>query len=339
VDHGKEFGMKIYYEKDADLNVLKGKKIAIIGYGSQGHAQAQNLRDSGLDVIVSQHEGTENYRFAVKDGFKPLPAGEASKQADLIQILTQDHVQAKLYESDVKPHLKKGKTLLFSHGFNIHYGQIMPPKEVDVVMIAPKGPGHLVRREFQKGGGVPCLVAIFQDASGKAKELALAYAKGLGATRSGVIETTFKEETETDLFGEQAVLCGGVTELIKAGFDTLVDAGYQPEIAYFECLHELKLIVDLIYEKGIPFMRYSISDTAEYGDLTRGKRIITPETRKEMKRILEEVQNGSFAREWILENQVGRPVFTALRRREAEHRIVAIGDKLRAMMSWLEEKV
>jgi ketol-acid reductoisomerase len=331
--------MKIYYDKDADLNVLKGKKIAILGYGSQGHAQAQNLRDSGLDVIVSQREGTENYRFAVKDGFKPLPAGEASKQADLIQILTQDHIQAKLYESDVKPHLKKGKTLLFSHGFNIHYGQIVPPKEVDVAMIAPKGPGHLVRREFQKGGGVPCLVAIFQDASGKAKELALAYAKGLGATRSGVIETTFKEETETDLFGEQAVLCGGVTELIKAGFDTLVNAGYQPEIAYFECLHELKLIVDLIYEKGIPFMRYSISDTAEYGDLTRGKRIITPETRKEMKRILEEVQNGSFAREWILENQVGRPVFTSLRRREAEHPIVAIGDKLRAMMSWLEEKV
>jgi ketol-acid reductoisomerase len=339
VDHGKESGMKIYYDKDADLNVLKGKKIAIIGYGSQGHAQAQNLRDSGLDVIVSQREGTENYRFAVKDGFKPLPAGEASKQADLIQILTQDHIQAKLYESDVKPHLKKGKTLLFSHGFNIHYGQIVPPKEVDVAMIAPKGPGHLVRREFQKGGGVPCLVAIFQDASGKARELALAYAKGLGATRSGVIETTFKEETETDLFGEQAVLCGGVTELIKAGFDTLVGAGYQPEIAYFECLHELKLIVDLIYEKGIPFMRYSISDTAEYGDLTRGKRIITPETRKEMKRILEEVQNGSFAREWILENQVGRPVFTSLRRREAEHPIVAIGDKLRAMMSWLEEKV
>ena len=331
--------MKIYYDKDADLNVLKGKKIAIIGYGSQGHAQAQNLRDSGLDVIVSQREGTENYRFAVKDGFKPLPAAEASKQADLIQILTQDHIQAKLYESDVKPHLKKGKTLLFSHGFNIHYGQIVPPKEVDVAMVAPKGPGHLVRREFQKGGGVPCLVAIFQDASGKARELALAYAKGLGATRSGVIETTFKEETETDLFGEQAVLCGGVTELIKAGFDTLVDAGYQPEIAYFECLHELKLIVDLIYEKGIPFMRYSISDTAEYGDLTRGKRIITPETRKEMRRILEEVQNGSFAREWILENQVGRPVFTALRRREAEHPIVAIGDKLRAMMSWLEEKV
>ena len=330
--------MKIYYDKDADLGVLKGKKIAIIGYGSQGHAQAQNLRDSGLEVLVSELEGTENYQFAVKDGFKPLKASDASKQADLIQILTQDHVQARLYENDVKPHLAKGKTLLFSHGFNIHYGQIVPAKEIDVVMIAPKGPGHLVRREFQKGGGVPCLVAIFQDSSKKALPTALAYAKGLGATRSGVIETTFKEETETDLLGEQAVLCGGVTELIKAGFDTLVEAGYQPEIAYFECLHELKLIVDLIYEKGIPFMRYSVSDTAEYGDLTRGKRIITQETRREMKRMLEEIQNGTFAKEWISENMAGRPVFTALRRREAEHPIVPIGDKLRSMMSWLEEK-
>ena len=330
--------MKIYYDKDADLGVLKGKKIAIIGYGSQGHAQAQNLRDSGLDVIVSELEGTENYQFAVRDGFKPLRASDASKQADMIQILTEDHVQARLYENDVKPHLVKGKTLLFSHGFNIHYGQIVPAKEIDVVMIAPKGPGHLVRREFQKGGGVPCLVAIYQDSSKKALPTALAYAKGLGATRSGVIETTFQEETETDLFGEQAVLCGGVTELIKAGFDTLVEAGYQPEIAYFECLHELKLIVDLIYEKGIPFMRYSVSDTAEYGDLTRGKRIITEETRREMKRMLEEVQNGTFAKEWISENMVGRPVFTALRRREAEHSIVPIGDKLRSMMRWLEEK-
>jgi ketol-acid reductoisomerase len=330
--------MRIYYDKDADLGVLKGRKIAIIGYGSQGHAQAQNLRDSGLDVIVSELEGTENYQFAVKDGFKPLRASDASKQADLIQILTQDHVQARLYENDVKPHLAKGKTLLFSHGFNIHYGQIVPAKEIDVVMIAPKGPGHLVRREFQKGGGVPCLVAIYQDSSKKALPTALAYAKGLGATRSGVIETTFKEETETDLLGEQAVLCGGVTELIKAGFDTLVEAGYQPEIAYFECLHELKLIVDLIYEKGIPFMRYSVSDTAEYGDLTRGKRIITQETRREMKRMLEEIQNGTFAREWISENMAGRPVFTALRRREAEHPIVAVGEKLRSMMSWLEEK-
>jgi ketol-acid reductoisomerase len=330
--------MKIYYDKDADLGVLKGKKIAIIGYGSQGHAQAQNLRDSGLDVIVSELEGTENYQFAVKDGFKPLKASDASKQADLIQILTEDHAQARLYEHDVKPHMVKGKTLLFSHGFNIHYGQIVPSKEIDVAMIAPKGPGHLVRREFQKGGGVPCLVAIYQDSSKKALPTALAYAKGLGATRSGVIETTFKEETETDLLGEQAVLCGGVTELIKAGFDTLVEAGYQPEIAYFECLHELKLIVDLIYEKGIPFMRYSVSDTAEYGDLTRGKRIITQETRREMKRMLEEIQNGTFAKEWISENMAGRPVFTALRRREAEHPIVAVGEKLRSMMSWLEEK-
>jgi ketol-acid reductoisomerase len=329
--------MKIYYDKDADLKYLKGKKIAIIGYGSQGHAQAQNLRDSGLDVIVSELEGTENYDFAVKDGFKPLPAAEASKQSDFIQVLTQDHVQATLYQHDVKPHLHAGKTLLFSHGFNIHYGQIVPPKDVDVSMIAPKGPGHLVRRQFVEGAGVPCLVAIQQDFTKKARETALAYAKGLGATRAGVIETTFKEETETDLFGEQSVLCGGVTELIKAGFDTLVEAGYQPEIAYFECLHELKLIVDLIYESGIPFMRYSVSDTAEYGDLSRGKRIITQETRKEMKRILEEVQNGTFAKEWILENQAGRPVFMALRKMEAQHPIVAIGDRLRSMMSWLKK--
>ncbi len=330
--------MKIYYDKDADLNYLKKKKIAIIGYGSQGHAQAQNLRDSGLEVIVAELKGTENYQFALKDGFKPTTASEASKQADLIQILAQDHVQAKLYEEDVKPHLQKRKTLLFSHGFNIHYGQIVPPKEIDVVMIAPKGPGHLVRREFVKGAGVPSLIAIYQDSTKNAKKTALAYAKGLGATRAGVIETTFKEETETDLFGEQSVLCGGVTELIKAGFDTLVQAGYQPEIAYFECLHELKLIVDLIYEKGIPFMRYSVSDTAEYGDLTRGKRIITEETRQEMKRILEEVQTGAFAKEWILENQVGRPVFNALRRKDAEHPIEEVGKKLRSMMGWLKEK-
>jgi ketol-acid reductoisomerase len=330
--------MKIYYDKDANLNHLKGKKIAIIGYGSQGHAQAQNLRDNGLNVLVSQRKGGENYQFALRDGFKPVTAEEASKQADLIQILTQDHVQAKLYEMDVKPNLQKGKTLLFSHGFNIHYGQIVPPKEIDVVMIAPKGPGHLVRREFLKGAGVPSLVAIYQDFSKKANQTALAYAKGIGATRAGVIETTFKEETETDLFGEQAVLCGGVTELIKAGFDTLVEAGYQPEIAYFECLHELKLIVDLIYEAGIPFMRYSVSDTAEYGDLTRGKRIITQETREEMKRILKEVQTGSFAKEWILENQAGRPMFNALRKKEAEHPIEAVGKKLRSMMGWLKEK-
>jgi ketol-acid reductoisomerase len=330
--------MKIYYDKDANLNHLKGKKIAIIGYGSQGHAQAQNLRESGLNVIVAEMEGTENFQFALKDGFKPISASEASKQADLIQILTQDHVQANLYERDVKPNLQKGKTLLFSHGFNIHYGQIVPPQEIDVVMIAPKGPGHLVRREFQKGAGVPSLVAIYQDFSKKAKQTALAYAKGIGATRAGVIETTFKEETETDLFGEQAVLCGGVTELIKAGFDTLVEAGYQPEIAYFECLHELKLIVDLMYEGGMSFMRYSVSDTAEYGDLTRGKRVITSETREEMKRMLKEVQTGNFAKEWILENQVGRPVFNALRKKEAEHLIESVGKKLRSMMGWLQEK-
>ncbi len=330
--------MKIYYDKDADLKDLKGKKIAIIGYGSQGHAQAQNLRDSGLDVIVSQRKGGENYELALRHGFKPVSANEAARQADLIQILTQDHIQAKLYEEDVKPHLRKGKTLLFSHGFNIHYGQIVPPKEIDVVMIAPKGPGHLVRREYEKGAGVPSLLAIHQDFTKKAKKTALAYAKGLGATRAGVIETTFKEETETDLFGEQSVLCGGVSELIKAGFDTLVEAGYQPEIAYFECLHELKLIVDLMYEGGLSYMRYSVSDTAEYGDLTRGKRIISQQTRQEMKRILEEVQNGNFAREWILENQVGRPVFTALRKKESEHPIEVVGKKLRSMMGWLKEK-
>ncbi len=330
--------MKIYYDKDADLKNLKGKKIAIIGYGSQGHAQAQNLRDSGLDVIVSQRKGGENYELALRHGFKPITANEAARQADLIQILTQDHIQAKLYEEDVKPHLRKGKTLLFSHGFNIHYGQIVPPKEIDVVMIAPKGPGHLVRREYEKGAGVPSLLAIYQDSTKKAKKTALAYAKGLGATRAGVIETTFKEETETDLFGEQAVLCGGVSELIKAGFDTLVEAGYQPEIAYFECLHELKLIVDLMYEGGLSYMRYSVSNTREHGDLTRGKRIITQETRQEMKRILEEVRNGNFAREWIIENRVGRPVFTALRKKEAEHPIEVVGKKLRSMMGWLKGK-
>ncbi|MEW6326223.1 MAG: ketol-acid reductoisomerase [Thermodesulfobacteriota bacterium] len=330
--------MRIYYDKDADLKKFKNKKIAIVGYGSQGHAQAQNLRDSGLNVIVAQRPGSANYDLAVSHGFKPVSASEASKEADVIQILTQDHIQAMLYEKDVLPHLKKGKTLVFSHGFNIHYGQIMPPGDIDVVMVAPKGPGHLVRSEYEKGAGVPALVAIHQDASGKAMETALVYAKGIGATRAGVIETTFKEETETDLFGEQVVLCGGVTELVKAGFETLVEAGYQPEIAYFECLHELKLIVDLFYQGGIRYMRYSVSDTAEYGDLTRGKRIITTETRREMKRILEEIQGGVFAREWILENKANRPVFNALRRKEAEHPIEEVGERLRAMMSWLQEK-
>lgn len=330
--------MRIYYDKDADLKKLKNKKIAVLGYGSQGHAQAQNLRDSGINVIVGQRPGSANYDLAVNHGFKPVSASEASKEADVIQMLTPDHVQAMLYEKDVLPGLKKGKTLVFSHGFNIHYGQIVPHKDIDVVMVAPKGPGHMVRSEYEKGAGVPALVAIHQDASGKAMETALAYAKGIGATRAGVIDTTFKEETETDLFGEQVVLCGGVTELVKAGFETLVEAGYQPEIAYFECLHELKLIVDLFYQGGIRYMRYSVSDTAEYGDLTRGKRIINAETRREMKRILEEVQNGSFAREWILENKANRPVFNALRRREAEHPIEEVGERLRGMMSWLQEK-
>jgi ketol-acid reductoisomerase len=329
--------MQIYYDNDADLGVLQGKKVAIIGFGSQGHAQALNLRDSGVDVVVSEMPGTPNYDLAVKYGFKPVSAGEAAAQAQVVQILTQDHVQAKVYEADLKQHMS-GKTLLFSHGFNIHYGQIMPAPDVDVVMVAPKGPGHLVRAEYEKGAGVPSLVAIYQDASGKALETALAYAKGIGATRAGVLETSFEEETETDLFGEQCVLCGGVSELVKAGFDTLVEAGYSPEIAYFECLHELKLIVDLFYQGGISYMRYSVSDTAEFGDYTRGRRIVTEETREEMAQILEEIQTGEFAREWILENQAGRPVFNALRRIEAEHPIEDVGKKLRGMMSWLQKK-
>jgi ketol-acid reductoisomerase len=329
--------MKIFYDQEADLNHLKGKKVAIIGYGSQGHAQALNLRDSGVEVLVAELAGTANYKLAQEHGFVPLTATEAAAQSQVIQILAQDHAQAGLFEHEVKPHLTSGKTLVFSHGFNIHYGQIVPPAEVDVIMVAPKGPGHLVRREFEKGAGVPSLVAIHQDPSGAAMKTALAYAKGIGATRAGVILTTFKEETETDLFGEQAVLCGGVTALVKAGFDTLVEAGYQPEIAYFECLHELKLIVDLMYEGGISRMRYSISDTAEYGDLTRGNRIITEETREEMDMILQEIQTGEFAREWILENQARRPVFNALRRIEAEHPIEEVGQRLRQMMSWLKK--
>jgi ketol-acid reductoisomerase len=329
--------MKMYYDKDADLGLLKGKKVAIIGFGSQGHAQALNLRDSGVDVVVSEVSGTPNFELAVKYGFKPVSAAEAAKKAQVVQILTQDHVQATLYENDLKPHMTKGKTLLFSHGFNIHYGQIVPGPGIDVIMVAPKGPGHLVRSEYEKGAGVPCLVAVEQDASGKALATALAYAKGIGATRAGVLETSFREETETDLFGEQAVLCGGVSELVKAGFDTLVEAGYAPEIAYFECFHELKLIVDLFYQGGLEYMRYSVSDTAEYGDYTRGPRIITEETREEMRQILYEVQTGEFAKEWILENQARRPVFNALRRQEAEHPIEAVGKKLRAMMGWLKK--
>jgi len=329
--------MKMYYDADADLGVLKGKKVAIIGFGSQGHAQALNLRDSGLDVVVSEVPGTPNHQLAEKFGFKPVAAGKAAAQAQVVQILTQDHVQAMLYEQDLKAHMTEGKTLLFSHGFNIHFGQIIPGPGIDVIMVAPKGPGHLVRSEYEKGAGVPCLVAVQQDASGKALATALAYAKGIGATRAGVLETTFREETETDLFGEQAVLCGGVSELVKAGFDTLVEAGYAPEIAYFECFHELKLIVDLFYQGGLEYMRYSVSDTAEYGDYTRGNRIITEETREEMRQILYEVQSGEFAKEWILENQAKRPVFNALRRQEAAHPIEEVGKKLRSMMGWLKK--
>lgn len=328
---------KMYYDQDANLNLLQGKKIAIIGYGSQGHAHAQNLRDSGLSVIVAQRPGGDNYQAAVNDGFTPMSVADAAKKADLIQILLPDQIQAYVYKNEIAPYLTPGKILMFAHGFNIHFFQIIPPKDVDVVMVAPKGPGHLVRRVYTEGGGVPALIAVYQDASGKAKDIALAYAKGIGGTRAGVLETTFKEETETDLFGEQAVLCGGCAELVKAGFDTLVEAGYQPEIAYFECLHELKLIVDLMYEGGIARMRYSISDTAEYGDFMVGKRIINEETRKEMKKVLHEIQTGQFARNWLLENQANRPVFNAMRRIEAEHPIEVVGKKLRDMMSWIKK--
>ena len=327
---------KMYYDKDADLNVLKGKKIAIIGYGIQGRGQALNLRDSSLDVIVSELERTDNYRTAKADGFNPVTAVEAARQADIIQILTQDHVQAKVYKEAIKPNLKKGKAIVFSHGFNIHFKQIKPPKKVDVFMVAPKGPGALVRQMYTENKGVPCLVAVFQDATGNALKLGLAYAKGIGGTRAGVIETTFKEETETDLFGEQVVLCGGTTELIKAGFETLIEAGYQPEIAYFECLHELKLITDLIYATGIQGMRKRVSDTAEYGDLTRGKMIINERTRKEMKKILKQVQSGKFAREWIKENENGRPRFNELRKKDDNHPVEVVGKKLRGMMDWIK---
>lgn len=328
--------IKIYYDKDADLNILKPKTIAIIGYGIQGRGQSLCLRDSGCSVIVSEMEGTPNYEQAKKDGFTPVSAREAAQKADIIQILTQDHVQAKVYKEAIEPNLKKGKSLCFSHGFNIHFKQIVPPKDVDVFMVAPKGPGALVRKMYEEDKGVPSLVAIYQDASGKALQIALAYAKALKATKAGVIETTFKEETETDLFGEQAVLCGGVSELILAGFDTLVEAGYQPEIAYFEVLHELKLITDLIQEKGISGMRRGVSNTACYGDVTRGPRIITKETRKEMRKILEEIQTGKFAKEWITENEVGRPNFNKLLKTGDEHLIEKVGKQLRDMMPWMK---
>lgn len=329
---------KIYYEKDCNLSVLKGKKVAVIGYGSQGHAHALNLRDSGVDVTVGLYEGSPSKEKAKARGLKVANTGEAVKNADIIMVLVNDEKQAALYRSEIAPNLSAGKTLAFAHGFNIHFGQITPAKDIDVIMVAPKGPGHTVRSEFEEGKGVPCLVAVQQDASGKALETALAYAAGIGGARAGVLLTTFKEETETDLFGEQAVLCGGVTELMKAGFDTLVNAGYQPEIAYFECIHEMKLIVDLINQGGFAFMRYSISDTAEYGDYITGKRIINEETRKEMKKVLEEIQNGTFASRWITENKSGgKAEFLAMRKKESEHQLEKVGVELRKMMSWLKK--
>ena len=329
---------KILYNKDADIKILGKKTIAIIGYGSQGHAHARNLHDSGMKVIVGLRKGSAFWKRAQKDGLNVMTVEEATKKSDIMMILIPDDKQKDMYEKDIKPNLKKGMALAFGHGFNIHFGQIVPPKDVDVFMVAPKGPGHLVRRTYEQGAGVPCLMAIHQNVTKNARKIALAYAKGIGGTRAGVLETNFKEETETDLFGEQAVLCGGVSELIRAGYDTLVDAGYNPDLAYFECLHELKLIVDLIYEGGIGNMRYSISTTAAYGDVTRGPRIITQDTRNEMKKILSEIQDGSFAKEFILENMANRPMFNALLARDKEHRIEVVGEKLRSMMPFVGKK-
>lgn len=329
---------KMYFDKEADLKFLKDKTVAILGYGSQGHAHALNLKDSKVSVVIGELKDSKAWMVAEKSGLKVMTADAACKAADVIMMLVPDPLQPKVYREAVEPNLKKGKALGFAHGFNIHYSQIVPPAFVDVFMVAPKGPGHMVRRVFAEGGGVPGLVAVHQDGSGKAMDVALAYAKGIGCTRAGVMETTFRDETETDLFGEQAVLCGGLSELVKAGFDTLVEAGYQPENAYFECLHELKLIIDLMYEGGIAGMRYSVSETAKYGDITRGKRIITDETRKEMKKILREIQSGEFAREWILENMAGRPVYHAVLKKESEHPIEVIGKKLRSMMTWIAKK-
>ncbi|HIP43680.1 MAG TPA: ketol-acid reductoisomerase [Aquifex aeolicus] len=328
---------KIYYDSDASLDILKDKVVAILGYGSQGHAHALNLKDSGLKVIIGLHKGSRSREKAKADGFEVYTPREAAEKADIIMFLIPDTVQSDVYKNEIEPVLDSSKTLAFAHGFNIHFRQIVPPKDVDVFMVAPKGPGHLVRWMYTEGKGVPALVAIYQDASGSCKDKALAYAKGIGATRAGVIETTFKEETETDLFGEQMVLCGGVTALIKAGFETLVKAGYQPEVAYFECLHELKLIVDLIYEHGISGMRYSISDTAKYGDVTRGERIYEV-VKPVMEKTLEEIQKGEFAREWILENKAGRPVYHALLERDREHLVEKVGEELRKMMPWLGKK-
>jgi len=325
---------QIYYEKDCNLALIKGKKVAVIGYGSQGHAHAQNLRDNGVSVVVGLYEGSKSAAAAKADGFEVLNAAEATKAADVVMLLVNDEKMAGIYEAGIAPSLKKGMTLCFAHGFNIHYNQIAPPEGVNVVMIAPKGPGHTVRSQFVEGRGVPCLVAVHSDATGDARAVALSYAAGVGGARAGVLETTFKEETETDLFGEQAVLCGGVTALMKAGFETLVEAGYQPESAYFECVHELKLIIDLVAKGGLSYMRYSISDTAEYGDYSVGPRIITEETKKEMKRVLAEIQNGEFAKNWILENKANRPAFLAKRRMESEHQVEKVGAELRAKMSW-----
>ncbi len=328
---------RMYYDGDANLDLFKEKTIAIIGYGSQGHAHALNLKDSGVDVVVGLYAGSKSTAKATSEGLKVLSVAEASAAADLIMVLLPDEAQKSVYLEEIKPNLKAGKALAFAHGFNIHFGQVVPPEDVDVIMVAPKGPGHLVRRTYAQGEGVPALFAVYQDASGKARDRALAYAKGIGGTRAGVLETSFREETETDLFGEQVVLCGGLSELIKSGFETLVNAGYQPEIAYFECLHEVKLIVDLVVEGGLAKMRDSISNTAEYGDYTRGPRIVTDATRAEMRKILKEIQTGQFAREFILENQAGKPGFTAIRRQEAEHPIEEVGKELRAMFSWLKK--
>ena len=328
----------IYYDQDADLKHLEGKTVAILGYGSQGHAHAQNLRESGVKVLVGQREGSANYELAVSHGFEPMTIDEATQQADIINILLPDEVQADIYQNHIRDRLKPGDVLMCSHGFNVHFGLIEPPKGVDLLLVAPKGPGHLVRSEFVAGGGVPGLIALSDNAAGETFQIGLAYAKGIGCTRGGVIRTSFAEETETDLFGEQAVLCGGAAELVKAGFDTLVEAGYQPEMAYFECMHELKLIVDLFYQGGLNYMRYSVSNTAEYGDYSSGPRIITDETRAEMKQVLKEIQDGTFARNWILENKAGAPGFKARRRLEREHPVEVVGKELRKLMSWIDDK-
>ncbi|EDX75537.1 ketol-acid reductoisomerase [Coleofasciculus chthonoplastes PCC 7420] len=327
----------MYYDADANLDLLTDKTIAIIGYGSQGHAHALNLKESGIKVIVGLYPGSKSVAKAESAGLTVHAVADAAKAADVIMILLPDEVQKTVYTDEIAPHLKEGNVLAFAHGFNIHFSQVVPPPDVDVIMVAPKGPGHLVRRTYEQGEGVPCLFAVYQDATGQARDRAMAYAKGIGGTRAGILETSFREETETDLFGEQAVLCGGLSALIKAGFETLVAAGYQPELAYFECLHEVKLIVDLIVEGGLANMRDSISNTAEYGDYTRGPRIVNDQTRAEMRKILQEIQSGQFAREFVLENQSGKPGFTAMRRQEAEHPVEEVGKDLRAMFSWLKK--